>query len=104
MTKNSCCMSPKKSRSAADSGQPTFFAQLWQPGITSCPVRINRMPPAPFRPRLIQLNLEGRIGGTEILLWVGHDASGTPELAQLGIGHFAQTCADLLDIFEVPFS
>jgi hypothetical protein len=25
MTKNSCCMSPKKSRSVADSGQPTFF-------------------------------------------------------------------------------
>jgi hypothetical protein len=59
------------------------------------------MPPSPLRPRLIQLNLKGRIGRTEILLWVGHVSGGTTELAQLMVGHFAQACADFFNVFRV---
>jgi hypothetical protein len=85
--------------------RPTdFLSQRRQPGITSCPVRIDRVPPAPFRSRLIQLNLEGRIRCSEILRRVGHVFGGTAELAQLKIGYFAQTCADSFYIFRVGLS
>jgi hypothetical protein len=60
-----------------------------------------RMPPSPLRPRLIQLNLKGRIGRTEILLWVGHVSGGTTELAQLMVGHLSQAFADSFYVFRI---
>jgi hypothetical protein len=57
---------------------------------------LGRMPPAPFRPRLVQLNLERGIRSAEVSLRICHVAGGTPELAQLMVGHFAQAFAKVL--------
>jgi len=61
------------------------------------------MPPSPLRPRLIQLNLKGRIWRTEVLCQVSHDAGGTPELPQLEVGDLSQVFADLLGVFGIGF-
>ncbi len=70
-------------------------------GFSTRLVGVNRMPPSPFRPSLVQLNLKRGIGLAEILLWVGYVAGGTTELAQLKVGHFAQACADSFYVFRV---
>jgi len=62
-----------------------------------------RVPPSPFRSSLDQLNQERRIGRTKILLRVGHVPSGTTELAQLVVRHFAQAFADSFYVFRVGF-
>jgi hypothetical protein len=60
-----------------------------------------RMSSAPFCTSVIQLNLEGRIWRTEVFLWIGHIAGGTPELPQCNIGHLAEAFADWFDVLGI---
>ena len=72
---------------------PALIAPAATCSNTFIPSRL-RVPPSPFRPNLDQLNQERRIGSTKILLRVGHVSSGTTELAQLVVRHFARAFAD----------
>jgi len=77
---------------------PQSFLQFGQPVNTPL---VRRMSSAPFRPRLVQLNLERGIRGTMVLLGVGEVASGATVLAEFEIRHFPQAFANSLYVFRL---